>query len=262
MIRALRTAATGMAAQQMNIDTIANNLANVNTTGFKRTRMDFQDLMYQQLRVAGSPTQDRQNPTGLQVGLGVRAASTQKIFSQGVFEQTDNPLDLVIEGEGFFQVTMPDGTQTYTRDGSFKRDSTGTLVTSDGYPLEPAVVLPPEATQVSIASDGTVSVMLPGSEEPTQVGQVTLARFANPAGLNSLGRNLFSPTPASGPAATGGPGTDGFGTLGQGFLEKSNVNVVEEMVNLISAQRAYEIDSRVIQGADRMLEIAAGLSRA
>ena len=261
MMRSLRTAATGMSAQQMNIDTIANNLANVNTTGFKRTRIDFQDLMYQQMRLAGAPTQDNQNPTGLQVGLGVRAASTQKIFSQGVFEQTDNPLDVVIEGDGFFQVKQPDGSTAYTRDGSFKKDAAGGLVTSDGYPLEPAIVIPPDATSIAIAADGTVSVTQPGSDTPNQVGQLTLAKFANPAGLTSLGRNLFAATGASGQAGTGGAGTEGYGTISQGFLEKSNVNVVEEMVNLISAQRAYEVNSKVIQGSDRMLEIAAGLSR-
>lgn len=261
MIRALRTAATGMSAQQINLDTTANNLANVNTTGFKRTRIDFQDLMYQSMRVAGSPSQDRQNPTGLQVGLGVRAAATQKIFSQGLFEQTENPLDLVIEGDGFFQVSMPDGGLAYTRDGALKRDSTGNLVTSEGYLLEPAIVLPPEATSISIASDGTVSAQLPNTTEPTQLGKITLARFANPAGLISLGKNLHQVSGASGQPVVSTPGSQGTGTVAQGFLEKSNVSVVEEMVNLITAQRAYEANSKVIQGADRMLEIASNLTR-
>lgn len=261
MIRALRTAATGMAAQQINLDTTANNLANVNTTGFKRTRIDFQDLMYQHMRVAGSPSQDRQNPTGLQVGLGVRAASTQKIFSQGLFEQTENPLDVVIEGEGFFQVTMPDGTLAYTRDGAFKRDSTGALVTSEGYAVEPAITLPAEATSVSIANDGTVSAHLPGASEPAPLGKLTLARFANSAGLISLGKNLYQVSGSSGQPVVSAPGSQGAGTLSQGFLEKSNVSVVEEMVNLITAQRAYEVNAKVIQGADRMLEVASGLMR-
>lgn len=261
MIRALRTAATGMSAQQMNIDTTANNIANVNTTGFKRTRIDFQDLMYQYSRVAGSPSQDRQNPTGLQVGLGVRAAATQKIFSQGVFEQTDNPLDVVIEGDGMFQITQADGTLAYSRDGSFKRDSAGNLVTSDGLLVEPAITIPPEAGMVSIAADGTVSATVPGTQEPTQLGRINLARFANPAGLISAGKNLFLPSAASGQPVTGTPGSQGFGTVAQGFLEKSNVNVVEEMVSMINAQRAYEFNAKVIQSSDRMLEVAAGLTR-
>jgi flagellar basal-body rod protein FlgG len=261
MIRALRTAATGMSAQQMNLDTTANNLANVNTTGFKRTRLDFQDLMYQSMRVAGSPSEERQNPTGLQVGLGVRAAATQKIFSQGLFEQTDNPFDVVIEGDGFFQVTMPDGSLAYTRDGAFKRDATGNLVTSEGYLVEPAVVIPAEATSISIASDGTIAATLPNANEPSQLGRFTLARFANPAGLNSFGKNLYQVTAASGQPVVSTPGLQGTGTLAQGFLEKSNVSVVEEMVNLITAQRAYEVNAKVIQGADQMLEVASGLTR-
>ncbi|MBS2038442.1 flagellar basal-body rod protein FlgG [bacterium] len=261
MMRALRTAATGMSAQQINLDTVANNLANVNTSGFKRTRIDFQDLMYQSLRVAGSPSQDRQNPTGLQVGLGVRAAATQKIFSQGLFEQTENPLDCVIEGDGFFQVTMPDSTLAYTRDGAFKRDSGGNLVTSEGYLIEPAVVIPPEATSISIAGDGTISAQLPNSSEPSQLGKLTLARFSNPAGLISQGKNLYTVSAASGQPVVSAPGTQGAGTITQGFLEKSNVSVVEEMVNMISAQRAYEVNSKVIQGADKMLEIASNLTR-
>ena len=259
MIRALRTAAAGMAAQQMNIDVVANNIANVNTTGFKSSRVDFQDLMYQSLRVAGSPSQDRQNPTGLQVGLGVRPAATQKLFSQGVFQQTDNPLDVVIEGDGFFQITMPDGTLAYTRDGSFKRDSTGNLVTSDGYLVEPNVVLPANSTSVNIAADGTISAQIPGSTTPSQLGQLTLAHFANPAGLLSTGRNLFTVSAASGDPVVAAPGTQGMGTVAQGFLENSNVSVVSEMVNMISAERAYETNSKVITTADQMLQVAAGL---
>ncbi len=261
MIRALKTAATGMRAQQMNIDTVANNLANVNTTGFKRTRLDFQDLMYQPIRVAGTPSSDRQLPTGLEVGLGVRPASSRKIFVQGVFEETGNPLDLVIEGDGFFQVSMPDGTLRYTRDGALKRDAEGNLVTSDGYLLEPSIVIPSEAQQIMISPDGTVSAVVPGQDEPQVLGEITLAKFPNPAGLESEGRNLFRRTAASGDPITGKPGQDGFGTLSQGFLEKSNVDVVEEMVDLITAQRAYEINSKVIQSADQMLEIAGNLVR-
>lgn len=261
MIRALRTAATGMRAQQMNVDTIANNLSNVNTTGFKRTRMDFQDLFYQGLRAAGSPTADRQLPTGLEVGLGVRAAATQKIFVQGTFEQTDNPLDIAIEGQGFFQITMPDGTVAFTRDGSFKRDAEGTMVTSDGYALEPSIVIPPDATSVTISSDGTVSAQVAGQQDAQVLGEINLASFSNPAGLHSMGKNLYARTAASGEPVVNPPGTAGFGTVSQGFLEKSNVDVVEEMVNMIAAQRAYEINSRVIQGADQMLEVASGLVR-
>ena len=261
MIRALRTAATGMRAQQMNVDTIANNLSNVNTTGFKRTRMDFQDLFYQQLRVAGTPTAERQLPTGLQVGLGVRSAATQKLFSQGVFEETSNPLDVAIEGHGFFQVTMPDGVISYTRDGSFKRDSEGSLVTSDGYLVEPAITIPPDATLISVSSDGTVSAQVAGEAEPQVLGEIQLASFPNPAGLTSIGRNLYLKSAASGEATVNAPGSEGFGTVAQGFLEKANVDVVEEMVSMISAQRAYEINSRVIQGADEMLEVAGGLLR-
>lgn len=261
MIRAMRTAASGMSAQQIQIDTVANNLANVNTTGFKRTRIDFQDLMYQSVRQAGTPAGDGQVPTGLQVGLGTRAAATQKIFSQGVFEKTDNPLDLVIEGDGFFQVTLPDGTVAYTRDGAFKRDSTGSLVTSDGFKLEPSIVIPPEATSVSVSPEGMVSVTVPGATEAQEVGQITLTRFVNPAGLQSTGRNLMLATASSGDPVTGNPGIEGTGTLAQGFLEKSNVEVVEEMVQMISAQRAYEINSRVIRGADEMLRTVTELSR-
>lgn len=261
MIRAMRTAASGMSAQQIQIDTVANNLANVNTTGFKRTRIDFQDLMYQSARMAGSPAGDGQVPTGLQVGLGTRAAATQKIFSQGVFEKTDNPLDLVIEGDGFFQVTLPDGTTAYTRDGSFKRDSEGSLVTSDGFKLEPSIVIPAEAMSISISPEGTVSVTVPGSPDAQEVGQITLTRFVNPAGLQSTGRNLYLPTASSGDPVTGNPGSEGMGTVAQGFLEKANVEVVDEMVQMISAQRAYEINARVIQGADEMLRTVSELSR-
>lgn len=259
MIRALRTAATGMMAQQTNIDTVANNLANVNTTGFKRNRVDFQDLMYQTVRQGGAPTAQGQIPAGMQVGLGVRTATTQKLFTQGVLEQTENPLDVAIEGPGFFRITMGDGTIAYTRDGAFKRDAQGNMVTSDGYNIEPGIQIPEEAVQIAIAPDGTVSATIPGNDEPQQLGQIQLSRFANPAGLEAIGRNLFRQTGSSGQPTAANPGSDGLGSLTQGYLEKSNVNVLEEMVNMITAQRAYEINARVIQGADQMLQVVGGL---
>jgi flagellar basal-body rod protein FlgG len=262
MMRALYTSATGMMAQQMNMDVVANNLANVNTTGFKRSRVDFQDLLYQNTREAGTTVaQGAQVPTGAQAGLGVRNAAVQKIYSQGEFQQTDNPLDLVIEGDGFFQVLMPDGNTSYTRDGTFKLDSQGRMVTSDGYALQPEITVPAEATSIAIGSDGTVSVTLPGQTQPQELGQIQVARFLNPAGLNSIGRNLALPTASSGEAVTGTPGMDGLGTLAQGMIERSNVKVVEEMVNMIVAQRAYEINSKSIQTADDMLGIANNLRR-
>src|SRR5690606_4545937 len=229
MMRSLHTAASGMAGQQFNIDTIANNLANVNTTGFKKSRADFQDLLYQSVRFAGTPvTAGAQIPTGIQIGHGVRTVATQKIFSQGTFKQTDNPLDVVIEGDGFFQVLMPDGTIAYTRDGAFKQDANGRIVTSDGFYLEPEIVIPESAVQIAIGTDGTVSVTISGDSEPQTVGQIELARFVNPAGLQSAGRNLFFATAASGAPLVGIAGLDGFGNLAQGFLEMSNVQVVEE----------------------------------
>jgi flagellar basal-body rod protein FlgG len=262
MIRGLWSAASGMLAQQLNVDVIANNLANVNTTGFKRSRVDFQDLLYQSIRLPGAQAAAGiQVPTGIQVGLGTRPVAVHKIFSQGDFQQTGNPLDLVIEGDGFFQVLMSDGTIAYTRDGAFKLDSQGRIVTSDGFVMEPEIAIPVGATQISIGADGNVSVTIPGQSSPQIVGQIQLARFVNPGGLASIGRNLFKATAASGQPIQGNPGTDGFGTIGQGFLEMSNVKVVEEMVSLIVAQRAYEVNSRAIQAADQMLEIANTLRR-
>ena len=262
MIRALFTAATGMTAQQMNIDTTANNLANVNTTGFKRSRVDFQDLLYQTPRMPGSQTaQGVDAPTGIQVGSGVRPVSTQRIFSQGDFQQTDNPLDLVIEGDGFFQVLRGDGTTAYTRAGSFRKDANGRMVNPDGYPLQPEISIPAQATNVSIGTDGVVSVTLAGNDTAQQVGTIELAKFSNPAGLNAIGRNLFLPTGASGTAVTGAPGSLNFGTLSEGFVEMSNVKVVEEMVNLIVGQRAYEAGSKAVQSADEMLQLANNLRR-
>jgi flagellar basal-body rod protein FlgG len=254
MFRALATAATGMEAQQTQIDLIANNLANVNTTGFKKSRADFQDLLYQTMRAAGATTkQGNEVPVGLQVGLGVRPVSTQKMFSTGDMKQTDNPLDLAIEGNGFFQVVQPGGTIAYTRAGSFKTDSQGRLVTSDGFQIEPAITVPPDAVSVTILADGTVSATQAGQTAPVELGQIQLANFANPAGLENIGRNLMVPTQASGQAVVGTPGTLGMGTLSQGFLEMSNVKVVEEMIDLIAGQRAYEVNARVIQAADEML---------
>jgi flagellar basal-body rod protein FlgG len=262
MLRSLWTAASGMIAQQFNIDTIANNLANVNTVGFKRSRVDFQDLLYQTVRYAGSPvTAGAQIPTGIQVGHGVRPVSTERIFSTGTFKQTDNPLDLLIEGEGFFQVLLPDGTTAYTRDGAFKVDGQGRLVTSDGFTLQPEITIPPDAVSVNVGTDGTVTVLVSGSNQPQTLGQVQLARFINPAGLRSLGRNLFAATAASGEAMVGTPGLDGLGNIAQGYLEMSNVQVVEELVNMILAQRAYESNSRAIQAADEMLQTANNLRR-
>ncbi|MDI3543383.1 MAG: flagellar basal-body rod protein FlgG [Candidatus Atribacteria bacterium] len=262
MIRALWTAATGMQAKQMDMDVIANNLANVNTTGFKKSRVDFQDLMYQVVRVQGSPTSpDTQVPSGIEIGLGVRPGAVQKMFSQGNIYETSNPLDVVIEGDGFFQILTPDGTIAYTRDGSFKLDAQGRMVTSDGFPLEPPITIPEGAESVTIAQDGTVTVKMPGEMEPQEVGVVELARFINPAGLLSIGRNLYLATASSGEPQVGTPGLDGFGTLAQGFLETSNVQIVEEMVKMITAQRAYEINSKAITTADEMMSIANNLKR-
>jgi flagellar basal-body rod protein FlgG len=263
MIRALHTSATGMLAQQLNMDTIANNLANANTAGFKRTRIDFEDLMYQTLKVSGSPSGagGSEIPTGVEVGLGVRPAATQKLFSQGVFQQTENPFDLAIEGDGLFQIKLPNGETAYTRNGSFKKDSEGKIVTSDGYVIEPSIVIPPEAMQVAISADGTVSITVQGSTKPQTIGQITLAKFVNPAGLNTVGKNLFIESAASGSPNVATPGENGLGSIAQGFIENANVQVVEEMVNMIIAQRAYEIISKTIQGADDMLQVASNLRR-
>jgi flagellar basal-body rod protein FlgG len=262
MIRSLWTAATGMAAQQLNMDVIANNLANVNTSGFKKSRADFQDLLYQTLRSPGTTeAQGSQVPTGIQVGLGTRAAGTQKIFTPGEVKATDNPLDVAIEGDGFFQITLPNGSTAYTRDGSFKLDNRGRIVTSDGYALSPEMTIDPDTESVSIGSDGTVSVTKAGQTAPEEKGQIQIAKFVNPAGLLNMGRNLLTPTDASGEAVVDTPGANGLGTLAQRTLEMSNVQVVEEMVNMITAQRAYEVNSKAIQTADEMLTIANNLRR-
>lgn len=262
MMRALWTAATGMVAQQANIDTISNNLANVNTTGFKKNRSDFEDLIYQTVRQAGSATgPDTQLPTGLQIGCGVRQVATTKLYTMGNLQQTGNPLDMAIEGDGFFQITMNDGTIAYTRDGAFKKDSQGRIVNSEGYPLEPQITIPDNATEISISSDGRISAKISGQTSPQELGQLQIARFVNPAGLESLGHNLLRETAASGTPAITNPGVDGAGNIIGQVIEMSNVQVVEEMVNMIVAQRAYEMNSKAIQTSDEMLGLAAGLKR-
>ncbi len=262
MIRALWTAASGMQAQQLNIDVVANNLANVNTSGFKKSRADFQDLMYQNLKTTGAPsTNSTQITSGIQIGLGSKAAGVTKVFTPGAVNQSGAELDLAIEGDGFFQIQMPDGSTAYSRAGAFKKDSTGRMVNSDGYPLLPEIAIPNNATKVTVGNDGTVSVMQPGQNTPASVGTIQLANFSNPAGLSSLGRSLYQPTDSSGSAATGTPGHNGLGTLGQGFMEMSNVSVMEEMVNMITSQRAYEINSKAVQAADEMLQQANNLKR-
>jgi flagellar basal-body rod protein FlgG len=263
MIRALYTASTGLAAQQLNIDVIANNLANINTTGFKKGRADFQDLLYQTLRTPGTATSgSTEVPTGIQIGLGTKIASVEKLFLQGDFSQTLNELDIVIQGKGFFQITKPDGETAYSRAGAFKLDSDGRIVTSDGYVLEPEISIPDDTLTISIGLDGTVSVIQGGDPSAvTEVGNIETARFPNDGGLLNIGQNLYMPSEASGDATTGTPGEDGYGTIGQGFLEMSNVNVAEEMVNMIVSQRAYEMNSKVIQTSDDMLRTAANLKR-
>jgi flagellar basal-body rod protein FlgG len=258
MMRALNTAATGMAAQQTNVDVIANNLANVNTTGFRRSRAEFQDLIYQTLRAPGGASGDGQRmPTGLQIGQGVRTVATAQVHLQGSLSQTGGALDVAIEGAGFLQVTRPNGEIAYTRAGDLKSDADGRLVTVDGNAVEPAITIPTDATSVTISASGIVSVTQPGSTSSQEVGQLTLASFANPAGLMEIGRSMFVATDASGQAIQGRPGEGGLGTLSQGFLEGSNVEVVNEMIDLIASQRAYEINQKVITASDEMLQRVA-----
>ncbi len=264
MMRALWSAASGMKTQQTQMDVISNNLANVNTTGNKKQRAEFQDLIYQNMRDAGAASgADNTYPTGLQIGLGSRLSATNRIFTQGNLQETGNPTDISIEGEGFFQILMPDGSTAYPRDGSFKLDSERNLVTSDGYPLLENITIDANAPSDSIviASDGQVSDKVAGQTNSNPVGQIQLARFVNPSGLTAIGKNLFVESDASGEAIVNNPGTDGTGTLVQNTLEMSNVQVVEEMVNMIIAQRAYESDSKAITTSDSMLEIANGLKR-
>ena len=256
MIKALWTAATGMEAQQLNMDVIANNLANVNTAGFKKSRADFQDLLYQNIKSAGSSASaSTENPTGIQVGLGSRTAAVQKLFTVGDVQQTGNDLDLAIQGSGFLQVELPNGETAYTRAGTLKKDGTGRLVTSAGNPIVPQIVIPENATRIAIGSDGTVEAFLDGSNQGNQLGTIELATFSNPAGLSSLGGNLYQETASSGTAVTGIPGELGIGELVQGFLEGSNVNIMEEMVAMIAGQRAYEVNSKAIKTADEMLQM-------
>ncbi|MGN6593215.1 MAG: flagellar basal-body rod protein FlgG [Terriglobales bacterium] len=263
MFQALHTAASGMLAQQMGLDNIANNLANASTAGFRARRLQFEDLLYQNLVASGSASSQQTTvSSGLQVGMGTRPASTEIVSTQGTFTTTNNPLDLAIEGAGFFQIQMPDGTLAYTRAGSFHPDANGTMVTAEGYALQPPFAVPLNATGVSIGKDGTVTATVPGSPKAQQIGAITLATFANVGGLNSLGDNLFTPTTASGDAIVGTPGgSEGLGTLQQGELEESNVNVVDQFVQMIEAQRSYEANSRVVQAADQMSQELNGLSR-
>ena len=262
MIRALYTAASGMNAQQTNVDNIANNLANANTAGYKARRAQFQDLLYQNMLQPGAAAnQQSAVPAGLQLGLGTRAASNEVIFSQGNFTQTNNPLDLVIQGNGFFQIRLTStGQLAYTRDGEFQLDRNGNVVTANGDTLEPQITLPSGAQSVTVASDGTVSYLLSGQTAAQKAGQIQLATFQNPAGLNSIGRNLYQPTDASGDPTVANPGgPEGLGTLLQGYTEQSNVSIVEEFINLIVAQRAYEANSKVVKAADDMYQQANNL---
>ncbi|MDH3444233.1 MAG: flagellar basal-body rod protein FlgG [Deltaproteobacteria bacterium] len=261
-MRALWTAATGMHAQQMTLDVISNNLANVQTAGFKRSRVDFQDLVYEILQAPGAASaQGQEVPTGFQVGHGSRAVATQRLFVKGDLQQTGNSLDIAIEGDGFFQVQLPSGDTGYTRAGAFKKNSQGQVVTSDGFAVQPQITIPQNAISLSVGVDGTVSAVTAGQAQPQTLGTLELVRFINPAGLQSQGRNLFLVTQASGDAIPGIPGRDGLGTLLQGFVESSNVNVVEEMVGMIVTQRAYEINSRAIRTADEMMQTANNLVR-
>jgi flagellar basal-body rod protein FlgG len=261
MIRALYTAASGMNAQQTNIDNVAHNLANVNTTGFKKSRVEFEDLVYQEIRAAGaSASATTEAPVGLEMGLGTRAVATARNFSAGNLRSTGGSLDLAIEGDGFFKVSLPNGTTGYTRAGTFHLDAQGSIVTAEGYPVDPQITIPPNATSVSISKDGVVSASIPG-QSSQQIGTLEISTFANTGGLRPLGGNLFEPTTASGDAEDGAPGTDSRGTLAQGFVEDSNVSVVEEMVNMIIGQRAYEANSRVVKAADDMLSQVNNLVR-
>ena len=256
MLKSLNTAATGMQAQQTNMDVIANNLANVSTTGFKKSRAEFEDLMYQTIKEPGTATGlNAISPTGVQTGLGTRTSSVQKDFEVGSPKITKNPLDVQIDGNGFFPIQLPDGQIGYTRDGSFKKDPNGKIVDHNGNPLQPEIIIPPGAqSQIEIGSNGAVSVTIGNSLAPQSVGQIQIVNFVNPAGLRALGKNVFVPTPASGLPQQGAPGTGSFGSLAQGQLESSNVNIVDEMVNMITAQRAYETNSKVIQASDQMLQ--------
>ncbi|XZG71469.1 flagellar basal-body rod protein FlgG [Chitinibacteraceae bacterium HSL-7] len=256
MMRSLWIAKTGMDAMQLNVDVISHNLANVNTNGYKRERPVFEDLLYQNLRQPGASTsQQTQLPTGLQLGTGVKPVATSRIFMQGNLQLTDGPLDMAINGDGFFQIALPDGTTAYTRDGAFQVDSQGNVVTNSGYSIQPALQVPAGTTKLSIGKDGTVTAIVNNnSAAPVQLGNVQLATFINPPGLQSIGENLYLETAASGAPTVGDPGTNGLGAINQGYVETSNVNVTEELVNMIQAQRAFEINSRAIRTSDEMLQ--------
>jgi flagellar basal-body rod protein FlgG len=262
MIRALYSAASGMNAQQLNVDNISNNLANANSTGYKMRRAQFQDLLYQNLVQPGASSGSQTVvPAGLQLGLGTRTAGNEIVFTQGNISETDNPLDLVIQGNGFFQIRQPNGTTAYTRAGSFQMSATGAMVDPNGNPLDPQITIPSNALSITIATDGTVSYTQPGQTNAQVAGQIQLATFQNPAGLNSIGQNLYTPTDASGEPVTGLPGgQEGIGTLLQGYTEQSNVSIVEEFINLIAAQRAYEANSKVVKAADEMYQQVNNLS--
>jgi len=255
-MQALFIASTGMAAQEQNVNVISNNIANMRTTGYKRQRAEFQDLLYQEYRRAGATTSDQgtQVPVGVEVGSGVKLVGTPRVMSQGSVVASDKDLDVAVQGEGYFMVNMPDGRTAYTRDGSFERSGTGQLVTADGYEVQPGITIPDNANSVAISPDGIVTANLGTDTTPTQIGQLQLARFVNKGGLQSEGNNLFTETPASGPAQIGTPNADGMGNLMQSYLEESNVNAVTEISDLIAAQRAYEMNARVVTGADEMLQ--------
>ncbi len=255
MNQALWIAKTGLDAQQTRMEVVSNNIANVSTTGFKRERAVFEDLLYQNIsQVGASSTQDTQLPSGFSIGTGVRVVATEKLHGQGNLTNTGNPLDMAVQGKGFFQILMPDGSLAYTRDGSFQVNQDGQLVTSSGYQVQPAITVPEGAQSITIGSDGTVSVLLPGSATATQVGSLQLTNFINPAGLQAIGQNLLLESGSSGAPQTGTPGLNGLGTLMQGAVESSNVNIAEELVNMIETQRAYEMNSKAIQSADQMLQ--------
>ncbi len=262
-MRALHTAATGMMAQEMNVQVISNNVANMRTAGFKRQRVNFQDLLYEQYRRAGSPTSEQGNqvPAGVFVGSGVKTVSTPRVMNQGNISPTEKSYDIAIRGEGFFRVTLPDGRTAFTRDGGFDLDSQGRLVTQEGYLVDPGITIPNNAISVSISNSGAVTALTPGSPQPQQIGQLTLSRFVNKTGLESIGDNLYVETAGSGAPIDGQPGNEGFGTVQQGYIEESNVNAVTEISSLIAAQRAYELNARVITASDQMLNAAAQIFR-
>lgn len=261
MIRALQTAATGMKAQQMNVDNIANNLANVNTTGFKKSRVEFQDLFYEKTKAAGTTEAGSEASPSVEIGYGVTPVATQRMFTQGELMPTGNSTDVAILGDGFFRVQMADGTDAFTRDGSFKVSADGLLTTSDGYPLSPEISLPTDTQELTVHANGMISVIVHGDQRPQEIGQIELVRFMNPVGLSASGRNLYQATASSGDAMPGAPGSVGFGRLAQGNLEVSNVEIVDEMIELISAQRAYEINSKAIKAADDMMTMSNDLTR-